>query len=131
MYLGKAGESVDLLGILRTRASYDPNRSAADNAFAKQRLLNRIPSMGDFDEGINFILDERMRELCGEYMRFFDLARTRTTSGQVQLLNRVRNLVPEIPAKNAIKDYHVLYPIPQDQIDLVTNEFKQNDGYSN
>jgi hypothetical protein len=87
--------------------------------------------MTDLEEGINFILDERMRELCGEYMRFFDLARTRTTTGQVQLLYRVRNLIPEIPAKDAIKDYHVLYPIPQDQIDLVTNEFKQNEGYSN
>ncbi len=129
MYLGDAPQAVNLLSVIRTRASYDPDRSAGDNAFAKQRLLSQIPSMTDFDEGITFILDERMRELCGEYVRRFDLIRTFTTSGQCQLLYRLRNLVPEIPCKAEIKDYHVLYPIPQSQIDLTSNPFGQNDGY--
>ena len=93
--------------------------------------------MTDYDTGISFILDERSRELCGEYMRWWDLVRTRTESGEVQLLHRVRNLVTpviysdngHIPAYQNIQDYHVLRPIPQSQIDLTSNDFGQNDGY--
>jgi len=131
MYLGKPAEAVSLLNVVRARAAYDPGRSDAENALAAQRITNRTPDMTNQDEGINFILDERSRELCGEYMRWLDLARTRTGSGQVMLLYRIRNLEPAIPAKNSIQDYHVLRPIPQgSQIDLTTNEdFIQNPGY--
>jgi hypothetical protein len=92
-------------------------------------MRNKVPDMADIDLGINFILDERSRELCGEYMRWWDLVRTRTSGGDVQLLYRVRNLSPALPFANAIQDYHVLRPIPQGQIDLTSNDFPQNEGY--
>jgi hypothetical protein len=76
---------------------------------------------------LDFILNEKSRELCGEQHRFFDLARTGKLVERVQLFN------PEQPAKENVRDYHRLRPIPQSQIDLMTNEDKanyQNPGYN-
>lgn len=75
------------------------------------------------DLTIDFILDERARELAGEQLRWFDLKRTG------KLLERVKLHNPD--AKPAIQDFHLVRPIPQDQVDAVTNkdEFKQNNGY--
>lgn len=72
---------------------------------------------------IDFILDERARELVGEQLRWFDLNRTG------KLLEYVKKWNPD--AKDIIQDYHTLRPIPQTQLDAVSNkdEFKQNDGY--
>jgi len=78
---------------------------------------------------INIILDERARELCGEQQRWFDLKRTGKLLEQVQLYNG--------SAKNNIKSIHTLRPIPQPQMDAVTNRtsgpdpdgFWQNTGY--
>lgn len=73
---------------------------------------------------LDFILDERARELGGEQQRWYDLKRTG------KLLERVQKYNPD--AKANIKDYHILRPIPQTQLDAVINkeEFKQNIGYS-
>jgi hypothetical protein len=69
------------------------------------------------------MLDERARELAGEQIRWFDLKRTG------KLLERIRAYAPD----NAVnlQDHHVVRPIPQTQLDAVTNkaEFKQNPGY--
>jgi hypothetical protein len=72
---------------------------------------------------IDFILDERARELAGEQLRWLDLKRTG------KLVERVKAYNPDAAAY--IKDFHTVRPIPQSQIDLVTNkdEFKQNTGY--
>ena len=130
MYLGNAEKAVELINVVRARAAYDPNRSDADNALAVQRMTSRTPDMTDKEVGIHFILDERSRELCGEYMRWWDLVRTRTATGEAMLINRIRNLEPEIPAKTSIQDFHVLRAIPQSQLDLTSNEdFVNNPGY--
>ena len=75
-----------------------------------------------YDLDIDFILDERARELAGEQHRFFDLKRTG------KLIERVKKYNPNA----AIKDHHVVRPIPQAELDAVTNkdEFKQNNGYN-
>ena len=72
---------------------------------------------------IDFILDERARELCGEQIRWFDLKRTKKLVEYVKLHN--------MDAKDNIQEYHMLRPIPQNQLDAVTNkdEFTQNPGY--
>jgi hypothetical protein len=70
---------------------------------------------------IDFILDERGRELVGEQQQWFDLVRTHKLLERVRLHNPQGG--PNVEAK------HVLRPIPQDQIDRTSNEFLQNDGY--
>ncbi|MDR2533348.1 MAG: RagB/SusD family nutrient uptake outer membrane protein [Tannerellaceae bacterium] len=74
---------------------------------------------------LDYVLDESARELYGETCRHFILRRTG------KLLERVRkyNNNPRFPACN-IQDYHVLWPIPQSQIDLnIDAKFDQNPGY--
>ena len=73
---------------------------------------------------IDFILDERAREFAGEFIRFFDLKRTD------KLIERVRLHNPD--AAPNIQEYHRVRPIPQTQLDAVTNksEFVQNPGYN-
>jgi hypothetical protein len=75
------------------------------------------------DVTLDFILDERARELAGEQLRWFDLKRTN------KLIDRVNRLNPD--AAEFIKPFHTVRPIPQIQIDAVTNktEFIQNEGY--
>jgi len=67
------------------------------------------------------ILNERGRELAGEIERWFDLVRTHSLVYRVKLYN------PD--AKNNIKPFHALRPIPQIQIDRTSNPYPQNPGY--
>jgi hypothetical protein len=72
---------------------------------------------------IDYILDERARELCGEQIRWFDLKRTN------KLISRIQAMNPD--AAIYVQPFHLLRPIPQSQIDAITNksEFTQNPGY--
>jgi hypothetical protein len=76
------------------------------------------------DLTIDFILEERARELAGELLRWYDLKRTNKLISYVQKYNN--------DAKGNIKEHHMLRPIPQVQLDAVSNkdEFKQNPGYN-
>ncbi|MCF6405238.1 RagB/SusD family nutrient uptake outer membrane protein [Chitinophaga filiformis] len=79
-----------------------------------------LPQLTAAQLNIDAILDERARELGGEEDRWMELVRTG------KLLERAAKYNPN--AKN-IQPHHVLRPIPQEQIDLSTNKFEQNDGY--
>jgi len=72
---------------------------------------------------LDFILDERARELCGEQLRWFDLKRTNKLVSRIQVMN------PD--AARYVQPYHMVRPIPQSQLDAVTNKsiFTQNLGY--
>lgn len=74
------------------------------------------------DMTLEFILEERARELCGEFMRWFDLKRTG------KLVEYVREHNPDIPL---IQPYHKVRPIPRMFLDSILNpdEFGQNEGY--
>ena len=71
---------------------------------------------------IDFILDERARELCGEQFRWMDLRRTG------KLLEYVRAYNPD--AAPYIKEHHILRPYPILQLNTMSNpeDFKQ-EGY--
>lgn len=103
------GEALQYLNVVRQRAAL-PGQEAAMMATAGQ--LN-----------IDFILDERAREFAGEQMRWFDLKRTN------KLVQRVQQWNPD--AAPAIQDFHKVRPIPQSQLDALTNpgDFPQNPGY--
>jgi len=71
---------------------------------------------------IDFILDERARELATEFQRFFDLKRTG------KLVERVRAYNHD--AAPNIQEYHALRFIPQSQIDAMLDGANyQNPGY--
>jgi hypothetical protein len=75
------------------------------------------------DVDIDFILDERGRELMGEVNRWYDLVRTGKFLERVLAHNR------KAAAAGFVREHHALRPIPQSQIDAVENEFPQNPGY--
>lgn len=104
------GEAVQFLNTLRTKRAIPGKEADMQITTA--------------DLNIDFILQERGRELAGEQIRWFDLKRTGKLLEYVKLYN------PD--AKNNIKDYHTIRPIPQTQLDAIINkdEFKQNPGYN-
>ena len=100
--LNQPGQAADAINVVRARAGAS------------------TVSAGDID--IDFILDERSRELFGEVHRKFDLVRTG------KLIERVRLYNPN--ASPNIQDYNVLMPIPQHAIDRNSGHvLEQNDGY--
>lgn len=109
LHLGNTAAAATAINVLRTRAAL-PGRSA------------QMQVTGT-DITLDFILDERARELAGEQLRWFDLKRTG------KLVDRLKARNPDAAA--FIQAFHALRPIPQRQLDAVSNKdvFKQNPGY--
>lgn len=76
------------------------------------------------DVTLDFILEERTRELLAEHCRWADLTRTGT------LVERVKKY-DEGPAAINIRDKHMLRPVPKRQIERVTTgePYPQNTGW--
>jgi hypothetical protein len=96
---GRPADAVPYINAIRRRAAYPSGDPQAMEIQAS-------------DLSLDFILDERSRELCGELMRWLDLVRTG------QLLRRVR--LHNTDGQANIQDKHILRPIPQSQIDATT-----------
>jgi len=78
------------------------------------------------DVDIDYILDERVRELYAEEMRMIILLRMN------KLIERTRRYNDNPMQLGAnIQDYNNLWPIPQQQLDLNRDvKWEQNPGYS-
>ncbi|MBC8053019.1 MAG: RagB/SusD family nutrient uptake outer membrane protein [Sphingobacteriaceae bacterium] len=89
-------------------------------------------SISSADVNINFILDERARELAGEYHRWFDLKRTGTLMERTRLYNRDikkwydSNIDPFLGTGGKFK---ILRPIPTNALILNQEMIEQNPGY--
>jgi hypothetical protein len=94
-------------------------RRAADVEIDEALMDVPVTTVVDLD----FLLDERSRELYAEGHRWWTLARTG------KLIERVRLHNPQ-GAPN-IQDYHIVRPIPQQQIDGTIGGYPQNPGYPN
>jgi hypothetical protein len=111
-------DAADMINVLRTRAAFKQGQTPGEYAAA---VAAQQVSAGDMT--IDFLLDERSRELYAEYTRWWDLARTQ------KLVERVQAFNPQGAA--GVQPFNMLRPIPQQQIDLVTEgpPFPQNPGY--
>ncbi len=117
---GKTGEAAADINVLR------------DRAFKQARLTD--PEAGKVtaaDMTLDFILDERIRELVGEENRRLTLMRTGELTNRVNLMV---NHFQETTETKAISGYdpkiHTLLPIPLSEIQLNKDaKLEQNPGY--
>jgi len=111
--LNNLTEAAANINVLRTRAASPAHK--ADPAFQV------TPAQINLD----FIMDERERELAGEFNRWYDLVRP----GPTFFVSRVQKWNPK--ARPNVQAKHALRPIPQSQIDGVVTgpKYPQNPGY--
>ena len=84
-----------------------------------EAILSAIGASGDYDRMLNFIFNERTRELLGEWNRWEELSRAGL------LIKRAKAFNPEA-APNITAGKHELRPIPQAFIDALQNEDGSN-----
>jgi starch-binding outer membrane protein, SusD/RagB family len=84
-------------------------------------------SITSADVTLDFILDERAREMAGEYKRWLDLKRTRRLLRAFQYNNLTQLANPGATESQIVKYY--LRPIPQSVRDRDTEGYPQNNGY--
>ena len=112
---GNNNLAAQYINTLRTRA-----------AVAGQEAAMQI-NAGDID--IDFILDERSREMTGEMTRWYDLTRTDKLKERAEAYNQ------DVVVGSIDPDVHYVRPIPQGTIDLTfdpstsDNKYPQNPGY--
>lgn len=107
---GKVAEATDAINSVRRRAAF-PGKEAAMEITPAQMTMD-------------FLMEERARELIGEQFRWLDLKRWGVLVERVKLHNA--------QAAPNIQPFHALRPIPQNQIDRAEgglSGFPQNPGY--
>jgi hypothetical protein len=90
-----------------------PQLMATTDLFMTNAASENYPPtvVGTADRFIHFMLNERTRELCGEFYRWEDLVRTETLYDRTKLFNKDAT---SIIARDKLR------PIPQIQIDATT-----------
>lgn len=110
-----------------TLAITDPTRLPIQDDF----ILTTLGATAIYDRMLGLVLNERSRELSGEYIRWADLARTKTLVSRAKAFN--------LEAAPKVADHHILRPIPQYFLDGIQANGKgltatektalQNPGY--
>ncbi|MFV0273034.1 MAG: RagB/SusD family nutrient uptake outer membrane protein [Macellibacteroides fermentans] len=97
------------------------HKKEAADAINEVRKRSHAPLIDESQASVDFLLDERIRELIGEESRRFTLVRFGKLKERTLKYN---------PNTQNMEDYHALWPIPQTIIDSNTGaEFPQNQGY--
>jgi hypothetical protein len=128
-------KAVSYINEVRRRAAYKEGETRPGEVFTTEgedvsrNRTSSIPEMTITENDINsrskvidFILDERARELCGELHRWYDLVREEKLVERVKAYN---------PFGAGVKSEYAVRPIPQLHLDLITNNGpgQQNTGY--
>ena len=140
---GDWANALKYINIVRTRAAYAAGEQKPKQIFTLDGGANEttptvasmqvtqadvvkpvLPSGAGFDAFVDWMLEERARELYGELNRWEDLARTGTLIARAKLYN---------PDAFAVKDFHKLRPIPNTYTDRLSPQppmaEMQNPGY--
>ena len=104
---GNTTDAATDINMIRVRAAWP----------GKEAVMTITPG----DVTMDFLLEERARELDAEQERWYTLARTGTLVDRVKLYN-------PLGAAN-IDAHHIHRPIPQNQIDRTSGGYEQNCGY--
>lgn len=138
------GQAAALNSYMPENSYYESNNIAATTASTSlavasittlpaqdEQIITTLGYSSPYDRMLCFLLNERSRELCGEYKRWEDLSRTKT------LVKRAQTYNPD--AAPNIKDFHSLRPIPQTYLDGIQaggvaltpaqKQAQQNPGY--
>jgi hypothetical protein len=108
-----------MINVLRVRAACAGPPQCQVSHKADPAILVSAAQMN-----LDFVMDERARELAGEYNRWKDLRRP----GKQFFLDRIKRYNPY--AQPNIQDKHYFRPIPQRQINGVTGTpYPQNPGW--
>ncbi|WP_245562234.1 RagB/SusD family nutrient uptake outer membrane protein [Niabella aurantiaca] len=140
-----SGQNPNINSFMTENAYYESNNIPVTTAAATSLTITDINALpaGDeyvisrlgvsnvYDRMLALVLDERSRELCGEYKRWEDLSRTKTLIPRVKAFN--------FQATSSIRDHHLLRPIPQTYLDGILlngknltaaeKQAQQNPGY--
>ena len=119
---GNLQGAADDINVLRDRAFKEYREQTGDAEAGKV-------SAADID--LDFILDERARELIGEENRRMTLVRTNTLAERIEMNGDKVPYAPEIKTIQGFQDFNSLLPIPLAVIQLNKDaEIKQNPGYN-
>lgn len=113
-YLSNPGVAVTTAASNLKLTTFPANLPAED-----EEVLTKVGAGSEYERALHFILNERTRELIGEFQRWETLSRTGT------LIKRAKAFNPEA-AVNITANKHELRPIPQDFIDGLLNEDGSN-----
>jgi hypothetical protein len=103
------------------------NTQVAADRINEVRQRAGVADITSGDVNIDFILDERARELAGEYYRWFDLKRTGTLVERTVMYNKDIESADWFVGKGG--ELKILRPIPQAALDLNRGEYPQNPAY--
>lgn len=124
---GDLDRAAAYLNVIRERAAVPGHEADMHVTGSQLAQLSMAYQEGDANAtALDFILDERARELCGEFLRWFDLKRTGNLVRYIKDLNYNPDVAPYV------NEYCNLRPIPNGFLTTISNpdEFGQNPGWN-